>query len=55
MDLVLDLWLDMKCTLFMDGYSGYNQVKMVKEDKKKIMFILKWVAYAYNVMPFWIM
>ncbi len=36
----------------MDGYSSYNQVKMVKEDKEKIMFISKWVAYAYNVMPF---
>lgn len=36
----------------MDGYNGYNEVKMVEEDKKKIAFILKWKAYAYNVMPF---
>jgi len=36
---------------FMDGYSGYNQVKMAKEDKQRT-FILKWGAYAYNVMPF---
>ncbi len=37
---------------FMDGYRGYKQVKMVKEDKEKTIFILEWVAYAYNVMPF---
>jgi hypothetical protein len=36
----------------MDGYNGYNQMKMVEEDKKKTSFISKWGAYAYNVMPF---
>jgi hypothetical protein len=36
----------------MDGYSGYNQVKMVEENKKKTSFISKWGAYAYNIMPF---
>ncbi len=34
---------------FMDGYSGYNQVKMVEKDKDKMTFISKWGAYAYNV------
>jgi hypothetical protein len=24
---------------FMDGYSGYNQVKMAKKDKEKTAFI----------------
>ncbi len=37
---------------FMDGYNGYNQVKMAIEDKEKTTFILEWGAYAYNVMPF---
>jgi hypothetical protein len=36
----------------MDGYNGYNEVKMVEEDKRKTVFILEWGAYAYNVMPF---
>jgi hypothetical protein len=36
----------------MDGYNGYNQVKMVEEDKDKMTFISKWGTYAYNVMPF---
>jgi len=37
---------------FMDGYSGHNQVKLAEEDKEKKTFILKWDAYAYNVIPF---
>ncbi len=37
---------------FMDGYSGYNQVKMAEEDKGKTSFIFEWGAYAYNIMPF---
>jgi len=36
----------------MDGYSGYNQVKMGEKNQEKIAFILEWKAYAYNVMPF---
>ncbi len=35
---------------FMDGYNGYNQVKMEEEDNEKTSFISKWGAYAYNVM-----
>ncbi len=37
---------------FMDGCSGYNQVKMAEEDKDKMTFILEWGTYAYNIMPF---
>jgi hypothetical protein len=36
----------------MDGYSGYNQVKMAEINKEKNIFISKWGAYAYNVMSF---
>jgi hypothetical protein len=34
----------------MDGYNGYNQVKMAKTNNEKMSFIYKWGAYAYNVM-----
>ena len=37
---------------FMDGLSGYNQIKMVKEDKTKTTFTIHWGTYAYDVMPF---
>ena len=37
---------------FMDGFSGYNQIKMAKKDKAKIAFTTHWGTYAYDVMPF---
>ena len=37
---------------FIDGFSGYNQIKMVEEDKAKIAFITHWGTYVYDVMPF---
>jgi hypothetical protein len=48
----LDLVVGHEMYSFMDGCSGYNQVKMVEEDKEKITFILEWGPYAYNVMSF---
>ena len=36
---------------FMDGFSGYNQIKMAKEDKGKTTFTTHWGTYAYDVMP----
>jgi hypothetical protein len=27
---------------FMDNYNGYNEVKMVEDDKVKLTFILEW-------------
>ena len=36
----------------MDGFSGYNQIKMAKEDKAKTTFTTHWGTYAYDVMPF---
>jgi ribonuclease HI len=37
---------------FMDGFSGYNQIKMVEQDKKKTTFVTSWGTYCYRVMPF---
>lgn len=37
---------------FMDAYSGYNQVKMCKEDEGKISFITEIGTFCYTVMPF---
>ncbi len=39
LDLVLDLVVGHKMYSFMDGYSGYNQIKMAKENKDKTTFI----------------
>ncbi|XP_073259781.1 uncharacterized protein [Populus alba] len=37
---------------FMDGFSGYNQIKMALEDKAKMTFCYPWGTYCYKVMPF---
>ncbi|XP_050890237.1 uncharacterized protein LOC127095610, partial [Lathyrus oleraceus] len=37
---------------FMDGFSGYNQIKMDPEDMEKTTFITPWGTFCYKVMPF---
>ena len=36
----------------MDGFLGYDQIKMVLEDIEKTSFITPWGMYYYKVMPF---
>ncbi|KAG8500944.1 hypothetical protein CXB51_002957 [Gossypium anomalum] len=36
----------------MDGFSGYNQIKMHPEDMDKTTFITLWGTFCYKVMPF---
>ncbi|XP_017979868.1 PREDICTED: uncharacterized protein LOC108662797 [Theobroma cacao] len=38
--------------LFMDGFSGYNQIKMAPEDMEKRTFVTMWGTFCYKVMPF---
>ena len=37
---------------FMEGFLGYNQIKIALEDMEKTSFIIPWVTYCYKVMPF---
>jgi hypothetical protein len=37
---------------FLDAYSGYNQIKLKKEDKEKTAFITPYGVFCYQVMPF---
>ena len=37
---------------FMDGFSGYNQIKMAPRDMTKTTFTTEWGIYCYTVMPF---
>ena len=37
---------------FMDGFSGYNQIKMALEDMEKTMFVTLWGTFCYKVMSF---
>jgi hypothetical protein len=52
LDSILDTIVKHKMYSFMGGDNGYNQVKIVEEDKERMSFIFDWGAYAYNVMPF---
>jgi hypothetical protein len=36
----------------LDGFSGYNQIKVKREDKYKTTFITHWGNFAYERMPF---
>ena len=38
--------------MFMDAFSGYNQIRMAKEDQEKTAFITSQGLYYYKVMPF---
>jgi hypothetical protein len=37
---------------FTDGFSGYHQVRIAEEDKRKTTFITEWGSFSYNVIPF---
>ena len=37
---------------FMDGFSGYNQIRMAPEDMEKTTFLTMWGTFCYKVMPF---
>ena len=36
----------------MDGFSGYNQIQIKKEDQHKTTFICPWGNFSYRKMPF---
>ena len=36
----------------MDGFSGYNQIRMALEDREKTVFVIMWGTFCYKVMPF---
>ena len=36
----------------MDGFSGYNQVKMAPKDMTKTTFTTEWRIYCYTIVPF---
>jgi hypothetical protein len=51
-DEVLEQVMGKESYSFTDGFSGYHQVKISEEDKKKTKFITEWGYFAYNVMSF---
>ena len=37
---------------FTDGFLGYHQIQIAKEDRNKTTFVTEWGCYQYTVMPF---
>jgi hypothetical protein len=51
-DQIIDSTVGCARLSFLDAYSGYNQIKLKKEDEEKIAFITPYDVFCYQVMPF---
>jgi len=51
-DQVLDSLVGNKLFSFLDGFSGYNHIKIALKDRDKTTFTCPWGKYSYNVLPF---
>jgi len=51
-DILVDNTKIFSLFLFMDGFSGYNQIKMEPEDMEKTTFVTLWGTLCYKVMSF---
>ena len=51
-DQVLDTLSGKKLFSFLDGFSGYNQIQIAREDQDKTTFTYPWGTSAYRVLPF---
>ena len=51
-DMLVDRTTKFKVFSFMDGFSGYNQIRMAPEDMEKTTFITPRGTLCYRVMPF---
>lgn len=51
-DTIVDLTAGHSMFSLMDGFSGYNQIRIAPEDQEKIVFTCAWGMFFWNVMPF---
>ena len=51
-DWLIDVTSSFGMLSFIDAFSRYNQIRMVKEDQEKMAFIMDHGLYCYKVMPF---
>ena len=52
MEKILQMVSGSELFSLLDGFSGYNQVLVPKEDKFKTTFRTKWGTFSYRRMPF---
>ena len=51
-DQIVDACAGSKVFLFMNVFSGYNQIQIKLEDQHKTSFICPWGTFAYKKIPF---
>ncbi|GLJ30928.1 hypothetical protein SUGI_0616090 [Cryptomeria japonica] len=51
-DIIVDMTAGYEMLSLMDGFSGYNQIRIAPEDQHKTAFTCAWGTYCWNVMPF---
>ena len=51
-DILVDNTAKHSLFSFMDGFSGYNQIRMALKDMEKTTFLTMWGTFCYKVMPF---
>ena len=51
-DMLVDSTASYKVKSFVDGFAGYNQIRMAEEDQHKTAFTTPWGTFCYTVMPF---
>ena len=51
-DAILDVVAGHECYSFLDGFSGYNQVRIAQENQVKTTFTMDWGTFAFRVMLF---
>ena len=51
-DSILDTVAVHEMYSFLNGYSGYHQIKIAPEDRFKTAFVTDWGAFVWVVMPF---
>ena len=51
-DMIVDMIAGYEMYSLMDGFSGYNQIKIAPADQEKIAFTCAWGTFFLNVMPF---
>ena len=51
-DVLVDNTIGNALMSFMDGFSGYNQIKMAPKDMAKTTFTTEWRICCYTVMQF---
>ena len=52
MDFMIDNTCEFERMSFMNGFSGYNQIKMYSENEEHTSFRIPLGVYCYTVIPF---